>query len=395
MYPNNNNNNYKDMFAYLRSNTGANYRFITQGIATNMSDHVRNQRPPLTGLDPSNANVAGILADIYMRELACAIKTLQQVNCVAVKYHEHAFDNTDAYIEGQMPTQSHEMNAEQRHAAQLLLGVGNSYSEINATLRMLDSQMLDSQMLGGSVSFQSATECNPAMRAQLSQQFSADASLAEDAFGRVQHIAKQVWSLVNMLAFSNLFRFADPTMVLPTSEDSIFIPYIPIAKQAAADQADEADQTPHVVVVKFDPSRHVCNECGKTVNPMEPHRHVISPDGSEMFICRSCEDEDEDEGEAEMNAKTPQEQQKHFKKIAEMLADGKITPEQACSMIEKLRDLRIFADDILEPENQEQEKQKGFNEIAGVLSDYKITREEACEVFVEWINEWMVVASDS
>jgi hypothetical protein len=398
VYPNNNNNNnnYKDMFAYLRSNTGANYRFITQGIATNMSDHVRNQRPPLTVLDPSNANVAGILADIYMRELACAIKTLQQVNCVAVKYHEHAFDNTDAYIEGQVPTQTHEMNAEQRHAAQLLLGVGNSYSEINATLRVLDSQMLDSRMLGGSVSFQSATECNPAMRAQLSQQFSADASLAEDAFGRVQHIAKQVWSLVNMLAFSNLFRFADPTMVLPTSEDSIFIPYIPIAKQAADDQQTQT-QTPHVVVVKFDPLRHVCNECGKTVNPMEPHRHVISPDGSEMFICRSCEGEGEGEGEgeAEMNAKTPQEQQKHFKKIAEMLADGKITPEQACSMIEKLRDLRIFADDILEPENQEQEKQKGFNEIAGVLSDYKITREEACEVFVEWINEWMVVASDS
>ena len=223
------------MFAYLRSNPEANYRFITQSIATNMRDHVRNQRPLLTGLDPSNANVAGMLADIYVREFACAIKTLNVANCVAGRYHEHAFDNTDTYIEGQMPTQSHEMNAEQRHAAQLLLGVGNSYSEINATLRMLDSRMLD-----GSVSFQSVTECNPEMRSKLSQQFSADASFVEDAFDRLHHLVKQVWSLVNMLAFSNLFRFADYTMVLPTPEDSIFIPYIPIARQA--DQADAEEE---------------------------------------------------------------------------------------------------------------------------------------------------------
>jgi hypothetical protein len=57
-------------------------------------------------------------------------------------------------------------------------------------------------------------------------------------------------------------------------------------------------------------------------------------------------------------------------------------------MIEKLRDIEIFADDILEPENPEQEKQKGFNEIAGVYSDWKITTEEACELFVEWVDEW-------
>jgi hypothetical protein len=353
VYPNNNNNNnyyyYKDnnMFAYLRSNTGANYRFITQSIATNMRDHVRNQRLPLTGLDPSNANVAGILADIYMRELACAIKTLQQVNCVAVKYHEHAFDNTDAYIEGQMPTQTHEMNAEQRHAAQLLLGVGNIYSEINATLRVLDSQML-----GGSVSFQSATECNPAMRAQLSQQFSVDASFVEDAFGRVQHITKQVWSLVNMLAFSNLFRFADHTMVLPTSEDSIFIPYIPIAKQAEEVQVEEE--------VQVQQTRHECNG------------HVCN--------------------EAEMNRK--QQEQELFTQAAKLLADDKITPEQACSFIETLRDAGIIADDILDPE-PEQEQQKGFNEIAGLFADWKITTEEACDLFAEWMTEWMVVASDS
>jgi hypothetical protein len=91
-----------------------------------------------------------------------------------------------------------------------------------------------------------------------------------------------------------------------------------------------------------------------------------------------------------MSRQQEQEQQL-FNQTAELLADDKITPEQACSFIETLRDARIFADDILEPENLEQEKQKGFNEIAGVYADYKIPKEEACELFVEWIDEWKTV----
>ena len=87
-----------------------------------------------------------------------------------------------------------------------------------------------------------------------------------------------------------------------------------------------------------------------------------------------------------MNRK--QQEQKLFKRTAELLSDDKITPEQACSFIDTLRDAGILAEDILEPENLEQEKQKGFNEIAGVYSDWKVSKEEACGLFVEWINEW-------
>ena len=87
-----------------------------------------------------------------------------------------------------------------------------------------------------------------------------------------------------------------------------------------------------------------------------------------------------------MNRK--QQEQELFNRTAELLAVDKITPEQACSFIETLRDAGILADDILDPENLEQEKQKGFNEIAGVYSDWKVSKEEACEAFVEWIDEW-------
>jgi hypothetical protein len=99
-----------------------------------------------------------------------------------------------------------------------------------------------------------------------------------------------------------------------------------------------------------------------------------------------------------MNRK--QQEQHLFKRTAELLADDKITPEQACSFIEKLRDAGIIADDILDPE-PEQEQQKSFNEIAGLFADWKITTEEACELFTEWIGEHknvvgvVVVAKDS
>ena len=86
-----------------------------------------------------------------------------------------------------------------------------------------------------------------------------------------------------------------------------------------------------------------------------------------------------------MNRK--QQEQELFNRTAELLADDKIAPEQACSFIEKLRDAGIIADDILDPE-PEQEQQKGFNEIAAILADWKITTEEACELFNEWIDEW-------
>ena len=88
-----------------------------------------------------------------------------------------------------------------------------------------------------------------------------------------------------------------------------------------------------------------------------------------------------------------QQEQQLFNRTAELLADDKITPEQACSFIATLRDMGILSDDILEPENLEQEKQKGFNEIAGAISDWKISTEEACECFLEWIDEWKNRAS--
>ena len=238
-----------------------------------MRHAVRSQMHPLIQISliqidqDNNPELAAPLAEIYMREFACTLQTLKQVNWIASKYHEHAFDNTDAYIEGQggqRQLQTHEMTAEQRHASQLLLGVGNNYSEINVALKTLDI-----------ITMRDVMGCDASKINVLAKQFQNDPSLAEDAFDRLNHITKQVWSLVNMLAFSNLFRFADPAhpIAIANPEDSIFIPHIPMQQ------------------------------------PMQ-HEH------------------EEQEEQAQY--------QTHFNEIVEMLADGKITNEQACTLFEEL-----------------------------------------------------------
>jgi hypothetical protein len=80
-----------------------------------------------------------------------------------------------------------------------------------------------------------------------------------------------------------------------------------------------------------------------------------------------------------------QQEQQNLNEFAKMLADGKITPEQACSLIEELRD----ADQCHEEIDAQNEQQKCFNEIAWVFADWKITTEEACDLFKEWLDEWI------
>jgi len=91
------------------------------------------------------------------------------------------------------------------------------------------------------------------------------------------------------------------------------------------------------------------------------------------------------ERQQQIREEQSQREHKFFCDLAAALADGKITPEHACSFFESARNVKIF---VLEPENIEQEQQKGFNEIAGVYADYKITKEEACQCFMEWNEKW-------
>ena len=326
------NNNHDNMFAHLskqakqaKQDNQANQARLMD-LATIMRDSVRRHMHPLLQIDQHNhPELAAPLAEIYMREFACTLQTLKQVNWIASKYHEHAFDNTDAYIEGNQLS-PHEMTTEQRHASQILLGVGNNYSEINVALKMLDCNVSMRDVMG----------CDASAINALAQKFQTDSCVPEDAFERLQHITRQVWSLVNMLAFSNLFRFADPAqpILISNPDDAVFIPHIPMQQTPTA----EPEQKPEVVVL--------CNDCGKKVDTTKMH-HRMGLNPTDAYLCRPCgfkrefpdeyreefSDDESDEGEEKkMNAQY----QTHFNEIVEMLADGKITDEQACTLFEEL-----------------------------------------------------------
>ena len=317
-----------NMFAHLRSQQVQQVQqALLMRLSTNMRDSVRRQMHPLIQIDQHhNPEFAAPLAEIYMREFACMLQTLKQVNWIASKYHEHAFDNTDAYIEHAAPqTQAppHEMTTEQRHASQILFGVGKNYSEINVALKMLACDIMMRDVM----------ECKEAVAGAVAKQFQTDSRAPEDAFDRLHHITKQVWSLVNLLAFSNLFRFADPAqpILIANPEDSIFIPYIPMqpvvegiwchACGARTDEkyhkmthpnstfnlcptcfhrptmketfdklCEQEHEREQQQTVKFDPSRHVCNECGKKFDPADMHHLIISPEtgATAFYLCHAC-----------------------------------------------------------------------------------------------------------
>ena len=308
------------MFARLRSNQAN--QDLLRTLATTMRDSVRRHMHPLIQIDQHNhPEFAGPLAEIYMREFACTLQTLKQVNWIASKYHEHEFDNTDAYIEGQQPIQQlspHEMTTEQRHASQILLGVGNNYSEINVALKILDCNVSMRDVMG----------CDAAVTNALAQKFQNDSCVPEDAFERLQHITRQVWSLVNLLAFSNLFRFADPAqpILIANPDDAIFIPHIPMQQTPMQSPVDEGIW---------------CRVCGTRT---DENYHSMTHPNSTFNLCPTCfhgngmnsdpepETQKLDIHKSEMNAQ----KQQYVDEIVEMLADGKITTEQASSLFEEL-----------------------------------------------------------
>lgn len=300
------------MFAHLRSKDAAvaKYKFLAEFISKKMRDNVRANVSPLTGLDASNHDVSRILGEIYIREFACAMQTLAQVHGIAGRYHEHAFDNLDTYTAQEVqPVQllPHEMTGEQRHASQLLLGVGQSHSEVNAALNSIGLSRKDVMYMtvpatvsGISLCMQ---DCDVGKMKFMACLFEDNPSVAEDAFERLNHVTKKVWSLVNMLAFSNLFRFADPKqpICIPNQDDAIFIPHIPTKIQSQPEQPEpepEQQPQPHQPGIKLSQAERntksrkhkfgLCEYCDAGLDaPMDFICHTPTNVGFRL-MCNAC-----------------------------------------------------------------------------------------------------------
>ena len=92
-------------------------------------------------------------------------------------------------------------------------------------------------------------------------------------------------------------------------------------------------------------------------------------------------------------------QQTHLNEIIDVLADGKITMEEACSLFKELNDefdaddddkLKAFQEAISFAKKELEQTKKRNKERLDVLkqhADGKITMEEACSLFKEWSDE--------
>jgi hypothetical protein len=96
-----------------------------------------------------------------------------------------------------------------------------------------------------------------------------------------------------------------------------------------------------------------------------------------------------------------QQYQTHLNEIIEVLADGKITMEEACSLFKELNDeldadaddddkLKAFQEAISFAKKELEQTKKRNKDRLDVLkqhADGKITMEEACSLFKEWSDE--------
>ena len=204
------------MFAYLRDQDQTQTQSNLLCLSNKMRNNIRNGKSSLTNIDQTNTETIGQLAEIHMREFSYTLHILQQVNTIATRYHEYAFDNTDSYIQGEQQRQQQDSSNEtpdQRNASQLLLKVGNNYNDVNMALKALECGILMGDVL----------DCESAKIEIVAQQFRINPLIIEDAFNRLNSITKNVWGLVDIIALSHLFRFVDEIIFIPP-EDGIFIP---------------------------------------------------------------------------------------------------------------------------------------------------------------------------
>jgi hypothetical protein len=176
---------------------------ILHSVTNKMHQNVQTNCSILNEIDTGGSNV---LAEIFINECASTISILNQVRIVSSLYVNYSFDSKN--IETILPD---EMTTEQRHSYQILLATSKLNQEIEALLEPINITQTDVSNLEFILVEQFFKKNNP-----------------HDSFDQLHHITKHAWSIVNMLAFSNLFRFSNPIYLsIPTPDDSIFIPHGP------------------------------------------------------------------------------------------------------------------------------------------------------------------------
>lgn len=226
------------MFAFLRSNLYPAsirqqpelksridaLRFLLVSNSAKIRENTKQGKSPLSEMDvnasdPTDAaiNVAA-LSEIMLKELRFCHHTILFVSSVTAKFHEAAFDNTDRYIgniecakdlekaQVQEEQEEQEFTSEQNHSSRLLASSSVIRSKFIALCGSLGIDVLSLSDLD-ECSASTDSSLFAAIHASLSSLSPLMGKSVTTPFETLCNISRAVWQLMNVLAFSNLYRY--------------------------------------------------------------------------------------------------------------------------------------------------------------------------------------------
>ncbi len=247
------------MLAFLRSNlypTGISQqpelkarldelRFTLLSHSMEMRNNVKNGISPVSDSDDAVKTGDPIIqtaaaAEIILKELRFCKLTLNFIISATGKYHQTTYDNVDRYIEQRYQADqatedleeggedtnrddTHEQTSEQKHSSRLIgevFQLNEKYVQLCSSLGIscLQAARLDK------------TTIEPAFDAEMFKAIHGEIqerSAGELAITSLCALSRELWQMMNVLAFANLYRYhyefqKTPVTAPPKPEDSIF-----------------------------------------------------------------------------------------------------------------------------------------------------------------------------
>jgi len=246
------NRRYK-MLAFLRSNlypTGISHqpelrarldelRYTMLSYSMEIRDKVKRGIPPVSasdskaGGDPLIESAA--VAEILLKELRFCKLTLNFIISATGKYHEVTYDNIDRYIDQTDPAdpanedleegsdEDDAQTSEQKHSSRL---IGEAF-EMNSKYVQLCSSLGISCIQATRLD---KTSSDPSFDAEMFKSIHREIQerpAAEHAITSLCALSRELWQMMSVLAFANLYRYhyefqKTPVTAPPKPEDSVF-----------------------------------------------------------------------------------------------------------------------------------------------------------------------------